>query len=89
MQATTAIEKKREKIDSLNEKIIVLLAQRIKTAKEIGKLKKEAGIEIRDYEREHDVITQVRTLAKLYGLDLDHTEKIFEDIMRSARKVQK
>ncbi len=89
LPTTTGIEKKREKIDALNEKIVILLAKRTQAAKKIGELKKKAGIAVRDYEREHAVITQVRGLAKLHGLNLDHTEKVFTAIMQGARKVQK
>lgn len=89
MTSMKHIEDCRVEIDKLNEQIIDLLGQRMQLAKKVGELKKELGLQVRDYEREHQVITSMRERAKLHHLPEEHVEQIFELIMKASRKVQR
>lgn len=89
MTSMIYIEKCRGEIDKLNEQIIDLLGQRMLLAKKVGELKKELGLQIRDYEREHQVITNMRERAKLHDLPEEYVEQIFELIMKASRKEQR
>lgn len=86
---TNEIEKKRLEIDVINTELIELIAQRIAIAKQIGELKKEAGIPVLDSEREHLVLTRARRTASLHNIDASYIEDVFRVIMSGARDVQK
>lgn len=88
-EITTKIEEKRTEIDALNTEIVQRIAKRTAIAKQIGKLKKQEQIEIRDPEREHLMLTQVRNDATLYGVDPEYIEDVFRAIIKGARDVQK
>ena len=88
-KTTESIEKKREEIDTLNIELIALLAKRTSIAKEIGALKKQENIPVKDTEREHLVLAEARTTAALYGVDPSYIEDVFRAIIKGARAVQK
>ena len=83
------IEYFRVEIDTLNNQIIDLLGKRMEITKKVGELKKELGLKVRDYEREHQVISNMRERAKLQELPQEYVEQIFELIMKASRKVQR
>lgn len=78
----------RERIDYIDEEIVKLLAERVKVAKDIGRLKKEKGLPIVDSKRENEVYSRARRLALENGLSPEDCEKIFKEIVKMCRKVQ-
>ena len=70
----------RERIDSIDRKMIDLLNERMQCAHEIGRIKKAAGKPIRDSEREHDVIT--KTKAYNQGLQGPMKDEDLEKLYR-------
>jgi chorismate mutase / prephenate dehydratase len=82
------LNKKRQKIDRIDCKLLSLLNQRLRTALEIGKVKREMGQKIYDPMREEEVLRRLalRNRGPLRRRDL---EKIFQTTMEACRKSQK
>ncbi len=78
----------RKRIDYIDEEIVKLLAERVKAAKDIGRLKKEKGLPIIDFKRENEIYSRVRSLAIENGLSPEDCEKIFKEIIQMCRKIQ-
>ncbi|MEM0053550.1 MAG: chorismate mutase [Nitrososphaeria archaeon] len=78
----------RERIDYIDEEIVKLLAERVKVAKDIGRLKKEKGLPIVDSQRENEVYSRAIRLALENGLSPEDCENIFKGIVQMCRKVQ-
>jgi len=81
------LNKMREKINLLDQKLLTLLNQRLHIALEIGKIKKEMGKKIYDPKREKEVLERL----KLKNKDLlkeEDLKKIFTTIMKVCRKSQ-
>jgi chorismate mutase/prephenate dehydratase len=81
------LEKKRKEINVIDQKLLTFLNQRLRTALEIGKIKKGLGKKIYDPAREEEVLKYLRRKNKgpLKEKDL---EKIFTTIMEVCRKSQ-
>jgi chorismate mutase len=89
MTTNKPIEKYRNEIDDLNKKIVDLLGKRMDLARKIGKIKRKEGIQVRDYEREHQVLTAIREYARLHDLPEKYIEQVFELIIKASREEQK
>lgn len=71
----------RRKIDEIDEKLIKLLAERLKLSENIVALKKKLGAEIRDEVRERHVIDRARKLAQELDVDPDFIESVMRLVM--------
>jgi chorismate mutase len=78
----------RKKIDEIDEKIAVLLRNRMELCKRIGAIKRENGIAIRDFEREDEVYLHIMGKALELKLDLQKVESIFKEIIALSVSVQ-
>ena len=78
----------RDKIDDIDNQILVLLQQRVEICKEIGSLKKKFNIAIQDNDREAYVYDQVRNKANNLGLDSEQIDSIFHQIVNMCSAVQ-
>lgn len=56
----------RGRIDEIDKQIIELLEERIKVAKEIGKIKKELNLPIKDEEREREVLKRAGRFREIF-----------------------
>jgi len=81
------LKEEREKIDLIDQKLLTLLNQRLRTALEIGKFKKEMGKKIYDSKREKEILKKLKRKNKgpLKEVDL---KKIFRTIMKACRRSQ-
>jgi len=81
------LNKMREEINLIDQELLTLLNQRLRTALEIGKIKKEMGERIYDPVREKEVLEKLKRKNKgpLKEKDL---KKIFTTIMEVCRKSQ-
>lgn len=77
----------RRKINAIDDEIIAKLEKRASIAKEIGALKQERDISIRDFSREQEVIDSLATKDLQY-LHLADIEKIYKEIMGACRHVE-
>ncbi|MGY8780315.1 MAG: chorismate mutase [Fidelibacterota bacterium] len=88
MELKDKINEFRQKIDNFDNQILNLLVQRFALSKEIGKIKASGGINVRDPNREQEIID--RLADKLEGkLDKDDIAAIFGPIYHISKKMQK
>jgi chorismate mutase len=79
----------RKDIDRVDEVLVRLLNERARCACEIGRLKKELGVEIYQPEREKEVLNHVRTVACEGPLGPDAIGRLFERIIDEARRLER
>jgi chorismate mutase len=78
----------RKKIDFIDEKIVLLLKERMELCKSIGAIKGKKGLAIKDLRREDEVYLHVMAKALESGLNPQRIEDIFKDIIALAVFVQ-
>jgi len=66
-----SIEEGREAIARIDADIVRLISERTDAAEEIGRIKGEMGLSIKDKGAEERVMERFRTLAEQYGLPND------------------
>ena len=77
----------REDINRVDEQIISLLSKRQELAADIGKLKRDLGIEIIDPAREQEVLRRISSKSN-ENLSTRAIRNIFSEIISAARSVQ-
>lgn len=78
----------RRKIDEIDRQLVALLNERMKCAIEIGKIKKELGIEIYSPEREAEVMMNVAN-ANNGPLCQDAISQLFRMIIEETKTIEK
>ncbi|MCS7125213.1 MAG: chorismate mutase [Candidatus Bathyarchaeota archaeon] len=71
----------RQKIDEIDEKILLLLKERIEISKKIGEEKRKRGIPLRDLERENEKYRQIAEKASKLKLDPEEVKKVYREII--------
>jgi chorismate mutase-like protein len=79
----------RDDIDRVDEVLVRLLNERARVACEIGKLKKQLGVEVYQPEREKQVLAHVRGIAVEGPLGSDAIARLFERIIDEARRLER
>jgi chorismate mutase-like protein len=79
----------RDDIDRVDEVLVRLLNERARVACEIGRLKKELGVEVYQPEREKQVLAHVRSIAAEGPLGADAIARLFERIIDEARRLER
>ena len=79
----------RNDIDRVDEVLVRLLNERARVACEIGRMKKELGIEVYQPEREKQVLAHVRGIAAEGPLGTDAIARLFERIIDEARRLER
>jgi chorismate mutase-like protein len=79
----------RDDIDRVDEVLVRLLNERARVACEIGKLKKQMGIEVYQPEREKQVLAHVRGVAAEGPLGSEAIARLFERIIDEARRLER
>jgi chorismate mutase len=82
------LEKLRQKINDIDEKILQLLYKRIKICKSVGTAKKKRGLPIRDASRENEVYTRIKQKSIEYGLNSDQVQSLYREIVNMCSAVQ-
>jgi chorismate mutase len=80
------IEKLRKKVDTVDGKVVYLLAERFKITKEILSLKKKNGLGVKDQDREDAILKTVGKLAKKLIIDPSVVINIFRSILKESKK---
>jgi chorismate mutase-like protein len=83
------LDELRQDIDRVDEVLVRLLNERARCACEIGKLKKDLGLEIYQPEREKQVIEHVRNVACEGPLGPEAIARLFERIIDEARSLER
>ncbi|HEX68994.1 MAG TPA: chorismate mutase [Candidatus Bathyarchaeota archaeon] len=78
----------RKKIDEIDEKILLLLKERVEISKLIGKIKQEKGKPIRDVQREDEKYRHIAKRASELGLDLKTVKDIYRNIIAMSIQAQ-
>jgi chorismate mutase-like protein len=79
----------RKNIDRVDEVLVRLLNERARCACEIGRLKKELGVEIYQPDREKEVLDHVRGVAAEGPLGPEAIARLFERIIDEARRLER
>ena len=79
----------RDDIDRVDEVLVRLLNERARVACEIGRLKKEQGVEVYQPEREKHVLAHVRGVGAEGPLGADAIARLFERIIDEARRLER
>ncbi|MDD5288295.1 MAG: prephenate dehydratase [Dehalococcoidales bacterium] len=83
-----SLEEMRKNIDEVDDKIVRLIAERVRQSKSIGKEKHKSGKPIEDANREEKVLAHIRGIAREEKLDEKETEAIYRQIIKSSKSVQ-
>ena len=78
----------REKINSIDDRMLKLLSERRQLSIEIIKFKNEEKSSIRDREREKQLLTRLIEAGREYGLDTHYVSKIFQEIISDSIRIQ-
>jgi chorismate mutase len=79
----------RDDIDRVDEVLVRLLNERARVACEIGRIKKDLGIEVYQPEREKQVLAHVRSIAAEGPLGAEAIARLFERIIDEARRLER
>ncbi len=78
----------RKLLDQTDKKIIDALAKRQELVREISSLKMDEDRNIRDFEREEELLNKITKLAREAGLDRYFAEQLFKDIIHHSVRFQ-
>jgi chorismate mutase len=70
-----------QKIDEIDEKILLLLKERFEIAKEIGMEKRKHRMPLRDFERENEKIKEMMEKALELKLDPEAVKEVYRKII--------
>ena len=84
-----SLEDYRKEIDRINEDIAELVAERMEIVEEIGELKKEKGMDIKDEGREEIVKEQFADIFSSKNLSEEKGRKLAETLIGMAVKEEK
>lgn len=85
---TNNLDSLREKIDTIDAKILQLLSQRMKLVLEVGLFKNQHGITPLDKNRWQKVLDSKISSAQGLGLDTEMVRDIYERIHKAALKLE-
>jgi len=83
-----SLEELRDRIDKIDDRIVKLIADRIKAAQEIGGEKKKRGRQINDREREKEVREHIKSLARGENISEEAIESIYREIVTTCKRTQ-
>ena len=85
--SSNELEEYRKKIDSLDERIVKLLDERMKIALQVGGYKKKHGLEIVYEKREEEVLGHVKKILKKWIED-DAVKEVYRQIIAETVKAE-
>ena len=84
MDAEPTLSELRDQIDRIDDRLLELLAERVRVALRIGELKNEGGLPVYDPERERSIYLRLCQLA-MAPLTPDVVRRVFERIVDETR----
>lgn len=78
----------RERIKGIDYSILTLISRRIELAKEVGRLKVNQGLPIKNFQVEKQVYERIERFSNEFALDFQYMQKIYEVIIEAAVSVQ-
>jgi len=83
-----SLEQLRHHLDTLDQQLLQIMAERQATSREIARVKRATGRPTRDYGREREVILGARTRAEALGISPDVAEATMRLLIRSSLTTQ-
>lgn len=80
----TSLQALRDKLDRIDRELVERAAERQRIVSEIGRMKKSAGRQLRDFRREREVLDGVRAHAVASGLDPDVAEHLLTTLIEAS-----
>lgn len=84
-----SLEKLRNKIDKIDEKILKLMAERFEVTEKIGLYKKQNSLKTVDKNREKEMLTKFKVQSEKLNLPFKQVKKIFQEILNLSYLSQK
>ena len=78
----------RSQVDSIDDRIISLLGERLELSRQIGREKKAVGKPIVDRVRDQQVMERLKELAAGHGINEQDIENIYGMIIRASKRAQ-
>jgi len=78
----------RERLTKLDRELLTLIAERQRLSEEVARVKREAGIPTRDFEREREVLLNARTASENLGLSPALADNLLRLLIRSSLATQ-
>lgn len=82
------LQPRRDRIRSIDRKVIELLAERLRLAREVGEVKRAKGLPIRNYSVEAEAIQLARSAAAELGVDPQAAEEVISVLIAEAVRTQ-
>jgi chorismate mutase/prephenate dehydratase len=78
----------RKQIDEIDVRIVELIGDRLRVAREAGKEKESQGMPVEDLAREEKVLENVSTLAGKAGIGTADVKEVYQQILYITRNIQ-
>ncbi len=78
----------RKKIDEIDEQILRLLKERVDICENIGIIKQEQGIPVKDRHRENEQYTRMTEIASKLGLNPQEVRAVYQGIIAMSIRAQ-
>lgn len=78
----------RKRIDEIDEQIMRLLKERVNVCENIGIIKREQGIPVRDRRRENEQYTRITGIASKLELDPQEVKAVYKEIIAMSIRAQ-
>ncbi|HVZ58833.1 MAG TPA: chorismate mutase [Patescibacteria group bacterium] len=82
------IQKLRTKIDKIDQELLSLIEKRVDLVREIGKIKKELDLPVKDNMRENIIIEQLIEKIENSQIDPKAIEQIWKTIFATSYKIE-
>jgi len=78
----------RKRIDRIDDQILRLLKERVDVCENIGMIKQEQGIPVRDRQRESEQYTRIARIASKLGLNSQEVRAVYQEIIAMSIRAQ-
>ena len=78
----------RERIKGIDYSIMALISQRVNLALQIGKLKNERNLPVRNYQVEKQVFERIKGYSDEFQLDFDFTKEVYKHVISQSVNAQ-
>lgn len=83
------LEKLRKQIDEIDNRLLFLLEERFRLAKEVKKIKINNSLAIEDKNRELQILNRLKIKAASLNISQKFISKIFQQILAESKKIQR
>lgn len=84
----TSLDRLRSELAELDDRLLTIVARRQQLSSEIGRVKRETGLSMRDYGQEREVMRRTRERAAIHGIPSTLAERLVLLLVESSLTVQ-